>query len=43
MSYQKLANQFKINNPSMIARRVIDFRNQGLDGLKHKREENLQV
>lgn len=43
MSYQKLANQFKINNPSMIARRVIDFRNQGLDGLKRKREENLQV
>ena len=37
MSYQDLANQFKINNPSLIARWVIDFRNQGLDGLKPKR------
>ena len=37
MSYQELANQFKINNPSLIARWVIDFRNQGLDGLKQKK------
>lgn len=37
MSYQELANQFKINNPSLIARWVIDFRNQGLDGLKPKK------
>ena len=37
MSYQKLANQIKINNPSLIARWVIDFRNQGLDGLKPKK------
>ena len=37
MSYQELANQFKINNPSLIARWVIDFRNQGLEGLKPKK------
>ena len=37
MSYQDLANQFKINNPSLIARWVIDFRNQGLEGLKPKK------
>ena len=37
MSYQELANQFKINNPSLITRWVIDFRNQGLDGLKPKK------
>ena len=37
MSYQELSNQFNINNPSMIARWVIDFRNQGLDGLKSKK------
>lgn len=37
MSYQDLANQFKINNPSLIARWVIDFRNQGLDGLRPKK------
>lgn len=43
MSYQELANEFQINNPSMIARWVTDFRNQGLDGLKQKREEDLQV
>lgn len=37
MSYQVLANQFKINNPSMITRWVIDFINQGLDRLKPKK------
>lgn len=37
MSYQDLANQFKINNPSLIARWVNDFRNQGLEGLKPKK------
>lgn len=37
MSYQELANQSKINNPSLIARWVIDFRNQGLEGLKPKK------
>ena len=28
---------FKINNPSIITRWVIDFRNQGLDGLRPKK------
>ena len=37
MSYQELANQFKINNPSTITRWVIDFRKQGLEGLKPKK------
>ena len=37
MSYQTLANQLKINNPSLIARWVIDFRNQGIEGLKSKK------
>ena len=37
MSYQELSNQFKINNPAIIARWVIDFRNQGLDGLRPKK------
>lgn len=38
MSYQELANKFKINNQSLIARWVIDFRNQGLKGLKPKKK-----
>ena len=37
MSYQELSNQFKINNPAIIARWVINFRNQGLDGLRPKK------
>ena len=37
MSYQTLANQLKISNPSVIANWVIDFRKQGLDGLKPKK------
>ena len=43
MSYQSLANELKINNPSMIARWVNDFREKGIEGLKpKKREEDLQ-
>ncbi|MSB17873.1 MULTISPECIES: IS3 family transposase [Bacillota] len=38
MSYQELSNQFKINSPAIIARWVIDFRNQGLDGLRPKKK-----
>ena len=37
MSYQSLANELKINNPSMIARWVIDFREKGIEGLKPKK------
>ena len=37
MSYQSLANELKINNPSMIARWVIDFRQKGIEGLKSKK------
>lgn len=37
MSYQSLANESKINNPSMIARWVIDFREKGIEGLKSKK------
>ena len=37
MSYQSLANQLKINNPSMIARWVNDFREKGIEGLKPKK------
>ena len=37
MSYQSLANELKINNPSMIAKWVIDFREKGIEGLKSKK------
>lgn len=37
MSYQELANQFKINNPSMITRWVKEFREEGFDGLRPKK------
>ena len=37
MSYQSLANELKINNPSMIARWVNDFREKGIEGLKLKK------
>lgn len=37
MSYQSLANELKINNPSIIARWVIDFREKGIEGLKSKK------
>ena len=37
MSYQSLANELKINNPSMIARWVKEFRDEGIEGLKSKK------
>lgn len=37
MSYQELANQFKLNNPSLISRWVKEFREQGLEGLKPRK------
>ncbi|MDU1878440.1 MAG: transposase [Finegoldia magna] len=37
MSYQSLANELKINNPSMIARWVNDFREKGIEGLNPKK------
>ena len=37
MSYQSLANELKINNPSIITRWVNDFREKGIEGLKSKK------
>ena len=37
MSYQSLANELKINNPSIITRWVKDFREKGIEGLKPKK------
>ncbi|MFR7349119.1 transposase [Peptoniphilus sp.] len=37
MSYQNLANELKINNPSIIARWVKEFREEGIEGLKAKK------
>ena len=37
MSYQSLANEFKINNPSIIVRWVKEFREEGIEGLKSKK------
>lgn len=37
MSYRSLASKFKINNPSMIARWVKEFREEGIEGLKSKK------
>ena len=37
MSYQSLANELKINNPSTIARWVKEFREEGIGGLKPKK------
>lgn len=37
LSYQSLANELKINNPSMITRWVKDFREKGIEGLKAKK------
>ncbi|WP_058991081.1 helix-turn-helix domain-containing protein [Anaerococcus rubeinfantis] len=41
MSYQSLANQLKINNPSMITRWVNDFREKGIEGLKPKKRRRI--
>ena len=38
MSYQSLANELKINNPSIIARWIKEFREEGIEGLKPKKE-----
>ncbi|MCM3742400.1 transposase [Oceanobacillus luteolus] len=35
-SYQETADQFMLNNPSLIARWMIEFREQGVEGLKQK-------
>lgn len=37
MSYQSLANELKITNPSIIARWVSEFRERGIEGLKPKK------
>ena len=37
MSYQSLANELKINNPSIITRWVKDFREKGIEGLEPKK------
>ena len=37
MSYQSLANELKINNPSIITRWVKEFREKGIEGLKPKK------
>jgi len=39
MSYQSLANEIKINNPSIITRWVKDFREKGIEGLEPKKRE----
>ena len=37
MSYQSLANNLKINNPSIITRWVNEYRKKGIEGLKPKK------
>ena len=37
MSYQNLANELKINNPSIIVRWVREFREKGIGGLRPKK------
>lgn len=37
MSYQSLANELKISNPSIKVIWVNDFRKQGIEGLKSKK------
>ena len=37
MSYQSIANETKINNPSIIVRWVKEFREEGIEGLKPKK------
>ena len=39
MSYQSLANKLKINNPSILARWVKEFREKGIDVLKPNKRE----
>ena len=38
MSYQSLANEFKIDNPSIISRWVKEFKEEGIEGLKSKKK-----
>ncbi|WP_243343285.1 hypothetical protein [Anaerococcus sp. AGMB09787] len=42
MSYKSLANEFKINNPSVIVRWVKEFREKELKDKNLKREEDLE-
>lgn len=37
MSYQSLANEIKINNPSIITKWVSNFREKGIEGLEPKK------
>ncbi|MDU4715761.1 MAG: helix-turn-helix domain-containing protein [Anaerococcus sp.] len=37
LSYQSLANEFKINNPPIIVSWVKEFREEGIEGLKAKK------
>ncbi|WP_151409095.1 helix-turn-helix domain-containing protein [Anaerococcus sp. Marseille-P9784] len=37
MSYQSLANNLKINNPSIITRWVNEYREKGIEGLRSKK------
>ena len=37
MSYQSLANNLKINNPSIITRWVTEYREKGIEGLRPKK------
>lgn len=40
-SYQSLANQYGINNPTLLARWVVDYRKYGIDGLLPKQRGRL--
>ncbi len=37
MSYQSLANNLKMNNPTIITRWVKEYRENGIEGLKPKK------
>ena len=43
ISYQELANMHHINNPSLIARWVNDYRIAGIDALKPKKKGRKSV
>lgn len=43
MSYQSLANELKINNPSIIARWIKEFREEGIEGLKPKKRGGSSI